>query len=578
MLRCLNLFWLAGLLVLGACASSDFSGLKFGNYDDRPPEAGHYRDFMVARIASMTNDPEAAARRYASVLDAVPEPATIAERAVFSALLAGDYPLAAGLSRRAADVGSEASLIRLTQAVDLIARGQAAKAGPVLEDGDFRPFNRGIVRNLLAWRALEKDGLSTARVYIEEGMSGDPAYDSPSLYMLAQLQLAAKDDERALQTFEKVWQSGARLAIGVEAHAELLASGGQREAALEIIRSFQNEVGANAALADLARRIEAGDQIRVRRLTTRQGAALSIYVPAAALLYQTGDDLAAVYFTLVLALDPDLHIARALWAQALYNAERYEDAMRLLQAVPRSSPYYSNARGQMASVLHASGQSEAALQVAAEALAGNPDRGLRLQLADLYIALERYEEGEAALDVVLQEDEARGHEDWRVIFARGAARERQGKWEGAEADLLQALSLRPDSATVLNYLGYSWIDRGLNLEEGFELIRQAMLLEPTSGHIVDSLGWAHYKLGEYEEAVLYLEQAVELLPGDPILNDHLGDAYWRVGRRLEAGYQWRRALKLEPEEADRVQIEAKLASPLGPDAPGVAAALTSVSD
>jgi Flp pilus assembly protein TadD len=139
---------------------------------------------------------------------------------------------------------------------------------------------------------------------------------------------------------------------------------------------------------------------------------------------------------------------------------------------------------------------------------------------------------------------------------------------------MRALEMQPENATVLNYLGYSWIDRGINLEEGFDLIRKAVALEPESGQIVDSLGWAHYRLGQYEEAVDYLERAVALEPGDPVLNDHLGDAYWKAGRQKEAGFQWRRALKLEPPPKEREAIELKLKGGIevDPVSPGATAA------
>jgi Flp pilus assembly protein TadD len=198
---------------------------------------------------------------------------------------------------------------------------------------------------------------------------------------------------------------------------------------------------------------------------------------------------------------------------------------------------------------------------------------LKLQIAGLYRALKREADAEAILSEVMVADAAVGQDDWRVHFLRGAARERQVKWEGAEADLKRALELDPDNATVLNYLGYSWIDRGINLKEGLALIQQAVALEPGSGQIVDSLGWAHYRLGEYEQAVEFLERAVTLLPADAVLNDHLGDAYWKAGRRKEAGFQWKRALKLDPPAEDRARIEQKLLGGFdrGP-APGAAVA------
>jgi tetratricopeptide (TPR) repeat protein len=332
-------------------------------------------------------------------------------------------------------------------------------------------------------------------------------------------------------------------------------------------------VSYNASLEALRLRIERGDRIEPRRLTLRQGAALTFQMPGAVLVQNTSDDYATPYLVIALALDPQLQQARTLWAQALVRGERTQEAIRVLSEVPEVSPFYAAARGQLANLLLSEGRDAAALRVAAEALAARPDRSLKLQIANLYRTLKREADAETVLTQLIAADAAAGQTDWRVYFLRGAARERQAKWEGSEADLKRALELEPENATVLNYLGYSWIDRGVNLEEGFGLIRQAVALEPDSGHIVDSLGWAHYRLGEYEQAVEYLERAATLLPADVVVNDHLGDAYWKTGRRKEAGFQWRRVLKLDPPAEDRERIEQKLLGGLDRDpAPGAAVA------
>ena len=136
------------------------------------------------------------------------------------------------------------------------------------------------------------------------------------------------------------------------------------------------------------------------------------------------------------------------------------------------------------------------------------------------------------------------------------------KWTLAEADLQKALQLSRDQAMVLNYLGYSWIDQNRNLKQGLALIEKAVRQKPDDGYIVDSLGWAHYRMGNYKEAVKHLERAVELRPEDPVLNDHLGDAYWRVRREREARFQWDQALTLKPEPEDADKIKKKLANGL----------------
>ncbi len=161
--------------------------------------------------------------------------------------------------------------------------------------------------------------------------------------------------------------------------------------------------------------------------------------------------------------------------------------------------------------------------------------------------------------------------NWSLYYVRGIAYERSKDWARSESDLKKALELYPDQPVVLNYLGYSWIDQGINLDEGMKMIRKAVELRPDDGYIVDSLGWAHFRLGAYDDAVRELERAVELRPQDPVMNDHLGDAYWRVGRELEARFQWSHAKDLKPEPADLAKIEVKLKDGL-PDAPKTDAA------
>jgi len=116
----------------------------------------------------------------------------------------------------------------------------------------------------------------------------------------------------------------------------------------------------------------------------------------------------------------------------------------------------------------------------------------------------------------------------------------------------------------------------INLDEGLEMIRKAVSIKPDDGYIVDSLGWAYYRLGQYEDAVTELERAAELRAGDPTINDHLGDAYWRVGRKLEATFQWNRALGLKPEEAEIPKIKAKIENGLADEKPAQPAAAQAI--
>jgi Flp pilus assembly protein TadD len=116
----------------------------------------------------------------------------------------------------------------------------------------------------------------------------------------------------------------------------------------------------------------------------------------------------------------------------------------------------------------------------------------------------------------------------------------------------------------MNYLGYSWVDRGEHMQEGLAMIQRAVALRPDSAAVIDSLGWAYYRMRDYPRAVENLEHAVELDSGDPTLNDHLGDVYWRVGRRTEARYQWQRALSFNPDDPAPIQQKLERGLPAEP--------------
>jgi Flp pilus assembly protein TadD len=153
------------------------------------------------------------------------------------------------------------------------------------------------------------------------------------------------------------------------------------------------------------------------------------------------------------------------------------------------------------------------------------------------------------------------------LYLRAVALEQAGRWPEAERDLQAALKVNPDEPELLNFLGYSWIDRNERLAEALAMVEKAVAARPQSGAMLDSLGWAYFRLGDYKAAVEKLEAAVELEPGDPDVNGHLGDAYWKVGRFIEARFQWRRVLSLEPTDKQKVESEEKLKNGLGLSAP-----------
>jgi Flp pilus assembly protein TadD len=195
------------------------------------------------------------------------------------------------------------------------------------------------------------------------------------------------------------------------------------------------------------------------------------------------------------------------------------------------------------------------------ALARRKDAGLRVLVAlgDLLRAHERFPEAASAYEqAIALAPTPPTRQYWSLFYARGVSLERAGHWPEAERDLKAALALDPDQPLILNYLGYSWIEKGQNFDEAMKMIARAVDLLPNDGYVMDSLGWAHYRLGRYDQALTVLERAVNLRPDDPTINDHLGDAYWRTGRPLEARFQWKRAITLGADKTIVPVIEHKI--------------------
>jgi Flp pilus assembly protein TadD len=237
-----------------------------------------------------------------------------------------------------------------------------------------------------------------------------------------------------------------------------------------------------------------------------------------------------------------------------------EESLAVLAEIAPGTPYYWSAKLRGAVNLDTLERSDEAIAQLKAMARENPELiGADIQLGDILRNKKRYAEAVTAYDEAIRQAAAAAlPERWQLFYDRGVALERSGQWPRAEGDLLHALDLKAEQPLVLNYLGYSWIDRGENLERGLKMIEKAVELRPEDGYIIDSLGWAHYRMGDHARAVEYLEKAIELVPEDPTINDHLGDAYWQTGRLVEARYQWRRALQFGPLENEIKPIEAKL--------------------
>jgi tetratricopeptide (TPR) repeat protein len=314
------------------------------------------------------------------------------------------------------------------------------------------------------------------------------------------------------------------------------------------------------ALDGLRARLKAGEPIPydVTRNAT-DGIAEVMYTIATALNAEADDTFTLIYARAAAYLRPDNTEAVLLSGGLLDQLGQYDLAASTYASVPATDPAFYVAEMGRAETLRKAGRAEAALEVLQALARSHPDLvAVQISLAD---ELRRDEQFAAAVDsytAAIALIPTLGPEHWAILYSRGVSYERVQNWPAAEQDLRKALALNPDQPQVLNYLGYSFVDRGENLDEALGMIERAVAKEPQAGYIIDSLAWAYFRLGRYADAVVPMEKASLLEPVDPVVTDHLGDVYWAVGRKLEAQFQWRRALSFSPAEADATRIRRKL--------------------
>jgi tetratricopeptide (TPR) repeat protein len=512
--------------------------------------------YLAARTAIRAADYRAAAAYYTRALVREPSNPMLLEGALAAQIGQGAIDAAIPIAQRLASLGGRTLASVAVRIADLSARGQHdALLADIAAGGGIGPLPDLLIAG---WAEVGAGRMAEALAAFDRAASM-PGLRPFGLYHKALALALAGDFEGADAALAAEAGGFTTTRRGAVAHAQILSQlerFDDARAVLDAVFGDEHDAEADALRAAFA----AGSPVPFTIVTTpRDGLAEAFYTVAAALQGEAGDDQTLIYARIAQFLRPDHAEAHLLTGSLLQAMRQYPLAIESYRMIPASSPAAVAAELGRAQALHADGRAEEAIAVLRALVAANADLPMvHVALGDALRRQQAYVEAAEAYSRAIALIGTPEPRHWSLFYSRAIAWERAKAWDRAEPDFRQALALNPDQPDVLNYLGYSFLELGRNINEAMDLIERAVAIAPDSGHIVDSLAWGLFLLGRYDDAVEPMERASLLMPLDPIVTDHLGDVYWAVGRRTEARFQWRRALSFEPEDDLAARIRRKL--------------------
>lgn len=546
------------LAVPAAAASPDAGGEDYQRWIDGSL-SGNY---LAARHAARHRDFAAASRFFDNALSLDPDNSRLLNRAFVFQASVGNWTKADYLARRVIRRSPRHRLARIVLGLRAAAMSDFTGAESHFRESAYTPVGELTGGLLIAWARAARNDFEGAMEAMRM-LEGNDAFTGFRLFHSALIAEHLGHNLQAGAFYEQAYRrvpGSLRATLGL---AGFHARTGRRDKAREVYEAFLKSAPDNDVVRDALKRLGQGETPPPLIANAREGMAEALFSLASALTDERSIDIALVYTRLTLRMRPGFPLALMLMGEIYENTKRQEKAVTVYDRIPRAHPLYLSAQIRAALSLSDLDRKEEAIRRLHRLAKRFPDSWrARMTLANVLRSAEKWEAAAAAYTRALELIGQPQKRHWVLFYFRGIAHERAGRWPEAEKDFRFALKLNPGHPSVLNYLGYSLIDRGEKLNEALAMVRQAVDARPNDGYIVDSLGWAYYRLKKYDEAVRYLERAVELRPADPVINDHLGDAYWMVGRRLEARFQWQHALDSKPEEKLKKKLLEKLKSGL----------------
>jgi tetratricopeptide (TPR) repeat protein len=522
--------------------------------------------FLAARHAGAQKDAAAASSYYRAALRGDPRNSELLGRTFLAVLQNGEVDEAVKLAERVLQADKNDRVARLVLGVRAIKQKQYPVARRELSQSVRGPITDLVATLLSAWTFANPNEAKQAIDTIDKLGGADWYAIFKDLH--AGLILDASGQRKdAARRYERAYKLDSTALRVVQGYGSFLSRQGGSAEALKVFATFEEALPRHPLIADAVQELKAGKRLPVLVDTAQAGAAEVLYGLGAAVGRRGGEDLGLIYLQLALYLAPSHSLALLSLGDLYESLKKPELANKTYERVPLTSPLQRNAQIQLALNLDTLERTDEAKANLEKLISANPqDLEAIMALGNILRGRKQFAECAEVYSKGIATITKAEKTNWVIYYFRGICYERAKQWPKAEVDLKKSLELFPDQPHVLNYLGYSWIDQGVHLDEGMRMIKRAVEQRADDGYIVDSLGWAYYRLGDMEEAVKHLERAVELRPEDPTINDHLGDAYWKVGRALEARFQWSHARDLKPEPDELEKILAKLNFGLPDDA------------
>jgi len=530
------------------------------SYDvSRSTPAGNY---LAARQANQERDADAAAVYYRAALKTDQRNPELLELAFYSVLAGGDIEEAVRYADRLLQLDKNNRNAHLVLGVRSLKQKNYKDARSHFAQAMHGPVTDLTASLLAAWSAFGAND-SKAAVDIIDRLSGPEWYGifkDMHAGLIFDLANNKKDAGKRLERSFKLDSTALRV---MQAYAGFQSRNGARDEAIKLYEDFDKQLPRYPLVVDALAALHRDEALPRLVDSAQAGAAEALYGLGAALGRREEEMSLAnrglAYLQLALYLEPN-HALATLALADLYEAmKKPELAIKIYERVPANSSLKRNAEIQLGIDLDTLDRTEDAKKHLEKLVANKPDDSEAIiALANIERERKQYDACAGAYGKAIAQLPTPARANWTLFYFRGICFERDKQWAKAEGDMQKALELYPDQPHVLNYLGYSWIDQGIHLDEGMSMIKRSVEQRPDDGYIVDSLGWAYFRLGKYDDAVKNLERAVELKPVDPTINDHLGDVYWKVDRTLEAKFQWAHARDLSPEPDELKKIEEKL--------------------